>query len=917
MSVVTLLRILRKHMVLLFLMPILLAVLVIVLTKNPSFTFSSETTLYTGLASGSSVELGKAVNYFATTTDFDNLINVINSRETQQEVSIRLLAQHLMLSKADPRYISPKAFDYLKKITPLYIRKIVENSRIEANNSLTQKPVVTKNIQNENIKSENSQNKLSQAQNKELVQHTVSQGETLFSISRMYGIEVDQLREFNNIKGNNIVVGQKLNVGSQLVKSSEIVSDTTSLSNQTDSTTTFSFSNLYPTSQGTKSLPSSIDEAVFEQTVKNLTKVCTSSDTNFVSHLLSYDNPHYSIEAISTITVLRIGSSDLVKLKYTADDPGICQQTLIFLTDVLIKNYKVLKENRSDAVVKYFEYQVNQATQKLKLGEDRLLAFNKDNKIINYYEQSKAVAGAKEALDVDYNNMKIKLAGFEAEIKRLEEKLESQQKIYLKSAPIVEKRNQLAIINTKIATAETIGNINNDQIENLASLKIKADKLKDEIRESVNELYRFGHSTEGLPLATLLNEWISNVLKYEDMKAGLGVLSKRIQDFQKQYDIYAPAGANLKRIEREISVSEHEFLELLHGLNLAKLKMQDLELASNLKAIDQPFYPIIPNPTKRKFLIIGAAFFGFLIVFSTIMALEFFDDTLRNPKNAAKKLGLIPLGPFPKIYLKTEILNFSNIVQRLLEIMIQQIESMRKEKSSPGEPFQILVFSTITNEGKTVIAQNLASLLKKVGNKVIVIRHSAEKSYQDSKNQDYYAGALITSKIEKRPTKSFSWINWILGYPDDRVDYQSPFLSEDGTVLSNEEFFEYTIDDQFLHLQDYRELLHRNNHNLSFIPDYVLIEIPSTLYYPYPPALVQSADLPLMVCRSNRVWSTADQGSLDHFTKVASNSPLFILNGVEMDVVESILGQLPKKRNWIRRVLKKIIMLDFKSGSRL
>ena len=473
MSVVTLLRILRKNMVLLFLMPILLAGLVIVLTKNPSFTFSSETTLYTGLASGSSVELGKAVNYFATTTDFDNLINVINSRETQQEVSIRLLAQHLMLSKADPRYISPKAFDYLKKITPQYIRDVVEASKIQANNKLSEKPSVIKNTQKEN-----TQNNLKQVQTTEPVQHTVSQGETLFSISRMYGMEVGQLRELNQISGNNIVVGQKLKVGSGLIKSSEVISDTTSLSSQTDSSATFSFSNIYPTSQGPKTLPSSIDEAVFEQTVKNLTKICTSSDTNFVSHLLSYDNPHYSIEAISTITVLRIGSSDLVKLKYTADDPGICQQTLIFLTDVLIKNYKVLKENRSDAVVKYFEYQVNQATQKLKLGEDRLLAFNKDNKIINYYEQSKAVAGAKEALDVDYNNMKIKLAGFEAEIKRLEEKLESQQKIYLKSAPIVEKRNQLAIINTKIATAETIGNISNNQIENLASLKLKADKLK-------------------------------------------------------------------------------------------------------------------------------------------------------------------------------------------------------------------------------------------------------------------------------------------------------------------------------------------------------------------------------------------------------------------------------------------------------
>ena len=848
MTIVGLIRLLRKHLVLLLFMPILLAGLVITLTKNPSFTFSSETTLYTGLASGSSVEMGKAISYFATTTDFDNLINVINSRQTQQEVAIRLIAQHLMLPKAEPSYISSKSFDYLRKITPAYVRQMVVTSGKQA---------------------------------------SVLNAETPKT-------DLDSLAKSILIKQ----AAQK---------------DTTETIIQSDADSTFSFSKLYAPAKSSKMFPASIDESAYEQTVKNLTELFASNDTNFVYHLLNFDNPHYSFEAISTIVVQRIGSSDLVKLKYTADDPGICQQTLILLTNVLIKNYKVLKENRSDAVVKYFEYQVNQATQKLKLGEDKLLLFNKDNKIINYYEQSKAVAGAKEALDVDYNNMKIKLAGFEAEIKRLEEKLENQQKIYLKSVPIVDKRNQLAQISTKIATSEAIGIKDIAQIQNITLLKAKADKLKEEIRESVGDLYHFGNSTEGIPIATLLNEWISNVLKYEDMKAGQTVLAKRIQDFQKQYDIFAPAGANLKRIEREISVSEHEFLELLHGLNLAKLKMQDLELSSNLKAIDQPFFPITPNPTKRKFLIIGAAFFGFLIVFATIMALEFFDETLRNPNKAGKKLNLVPLGVYPKVYLKTEILNFTNITKRLLEMMVQKIELLKKEKASTHEPYQILLFSTSNNEGKTIIAQNLASLLKKVGNKVIIIRYSSENIKQQRTNLDYYAGVSMTSEIQKNPVRRFSWINWILGYPDDRVNYQSPFLSENGSTLLKEEFFEYTIDEHFLHLKDYKELLARNNHTLTFSPDYVLIEIPSILYYPYPTGLVLSADLPLMICRANRIWANADQGTFDNFSKVLSRTPFFILNGVEIDVVESILGELQKKRNWIRKIVKKIILFDFSS----
>jgi hypothetical protein len=41
----------------------------------------------------------------------------------------------------------------------------------------------------------------------------------------------------------------------------------------------------------------------------------------------------------------------------------------------------------------------------------------------------------------------------------------------------------------------------------------------------------------------------------------------------RKYAKYAPAGATIK--ELSITVSEQGYLEILHGLNLAKLKLQD------------------------------------------------------------------------------------------------------------------------------------------------------------------------------------------------------------------------------------------------------------------------------------------------------------------------------------------------------
>ncbi len=43
--------------------------------------------------------------------------------------------------------------------------------------------------------------------------HTVEKGQTLFSISKQYDASVEQIKEWNNLSGNNIEVGQKLKVG--------------------------------------------------------------------------------------------------------------------------------------------------------------------------------------------------------------------------------------------------------------------------------------------------------------------------------------------------------------------------------------------------------------------------------------------------------------------------------------------------------------------------------------------------------------------------------------------------------------------------------------------------------------------------------------------------------------------------------
>lgn len=92
------LRLMRRHWLLLVVVPLTTAASVYFFSRFQDKKYQSDTVIYTGIASGYKIEGGNndaGGGWSATSTAFDNLISLINSRDTRQEVALRLLAWHL------------------------------------------------------------------------------------------------------------------------------------------------------------------------------------------------------------------------------------------------------------------------------------------------------------------------------------------------------------------------------------------------------------------------------------------------------------------------------------------------------------------------------------------------------------------------------------------------------------------------------------------------------------------------------------------------------------------------------------------------------------------------------------------------------------------------------------------------------
>jgi uncharacterized protein involved in exopolysaccharide biosynthesis len=570
MSFLTIIRLIIRYYKVLIIFPLITAALAYLMTGDQKTVYQSKASIYTGIASGYSIESeGQSTyNNYKTNNAFDNLINIIKSRETSQETALELLATHLSIDKPNELLISKKNFTTLKNKIPANVNKIIVN--------------------------------------------------------------------------NN-----------------------------------------------------------YTKTLENIKKLYKSNDTNFIYNLVNSKNPYYSIDGINSVIVKRVTTSDLIEISYESDDPGICRLTLEILSKVLITNYREIFQDQTMAVVKWFDEQVKLSAERLKAAEDLLLAFNSDNNIINYYEQTKFIAEQKEQLDKEYHTERKEMMASEASKKKLEEKLGVKEVIFQTSSDILKMRNQLTDLINQMVILEADKEQAQNNAPKINELKAKIESLKLKLATDIATLFNSQNSTEGIPIDRMLTEWLSKLMNYEESLAKLKAFEQRKSEFFQKYKTFAPLGATLKRIERQIGVCEQEYLERLRSLNLSKLRQQNIELSSNIKVIDEPNFPNAGKSTSRKLLAIIGFIVGLILVLTVLILLEIFDSTLKTTDRAEIITGFKVVGLFPNFKYLERNSQKELILHRLIDITIRNtfIKQLKDESN-----LKIAFISTREEEGKHTIA---------------------------------------------------------------------------------------------------------------------------------------------------------------------------------------------------------------------
>jgi uncharacterized protein involved in exopolysaccharide biosynthesis len=596
------------------------------------------------------------------------------------------------------------------------------------------------------------------------------------------------------------------------------------------------------------------DIPTLRRTLDSLTKAPTPNPIKTM--LLASDAP-YSVESLTAKLKgsARKNNNDVLLMEYEANDPAVAKHTLDYAIEVLNDRNTKYKTNETSSVVDYYQGKLAGAKAKLDQAEARMKAFSANNQVLDYDEEARNVATAREALADQYNQELMRRDAAKASLEQINKRLGQQGSISTANADLTEKRRKLAAAESQLANAQAYG----QPKAQITRLQAAVSQASDELKASAQRYDATTSSSDALPQATLAADKLNKQLEYDESVARLQVYERRMAEYQGKTNTYGPLGSQLRQLTLDRELAEQEYKSLLQQVNQSQTRKQDVEVGGKLQVLDPPYMPIEPQASKRKqMIIIGLGVGIFLALLLTALRL-WLDKRIQSPDQAEQLVGKVVAASFPVVKNPLSGSKPARAARTMFEQLFNAINiEIAQVKDKPYPPV-ITLFSVLPEQGKTWIANGL---LKLAGESDLRIAY-------------LYPGKTGRERKETYPGVTY------LPYAA-RPDFMN---------VTN---VDYLIDPE----HDFE--------SANF--DRIIIEMPPLLNHQMPVYLLKNTALSLLVVDANSAWGRAEKQLMALYERVTSQPILLILNKIGGDFIDqssAVAAAEPekptKKVAWLNR----------------
>ena len=469
-------------------------------------------------------------------------------------------------------------------------------------------------------------------------------------------------------------------------------------------------------------------------TYSNLKAYERPMQDNYLFGLTNY-HPWFGINSItSRLKVVRLRSSDIIDIAYSANDPGIAFNTLDILNEVFARQYADLRYGETNNVIKFFEREVARLYKILTGAEDDLIRYNVSKRIINYGEQTKVLSSLDGNQQVSDNTLLMNYTTSKALMDYLERQLGDRAKVIRANREFTNQITDISRIQSRISNLKLMSSEGGNEVESQLELA-KAEKMLQDATGRMKDLTRdieaSTYSTEtGVKASAMIGEWLNQVLLLEETKAKMTAQDVMRQKLDKQILYYAPIGATLNRKDRHIGFIEGNYMEMLKALNAARLRQRNLQMTTaTLRVLNPPMFPMNAQPTNRMMILLGAFALTFLLTAMYFFLIELLDRTLRDRMRSEKITKVPVMGCFPK----ESTLRYRRFNKTIADMALRQLSKELLPHFKEGQQNVLNLLSTDAGNGKSFIAQELENYWISIGLQVRRLTYDEDFLAEDSR----------------------------------------------------------------------------------------------------------------------------------------------------------------------------------------
>lgn len=212
-----------------------------------------------------------------------------------------------------------------------------------------------------------------------------------------------------------------------------------------------------------------------------------------------------------------------------------------------------------------------------------------------------------------------------------------------------------------------------------------------------------------------LNEIEPIIVLYQQIYSNLIIMGESGQGYISQ-------DAKLNQMQTTLNLYQQIYLNLTSSRESVRLaKMQNATSATQIEPAEVPLHPILPNPTQDATL---AGILGLIASSGIVVLMEYLNDKLKTPEEVEQILELPILGLIAEIQSETDDSKGVYVSKEPRSPVTEAFRTLRTnlEFTGMGKPLKtVLVTSLGPDEGKTMIAVNLAGILSQEGKRVILL----------------------------------------------------------------------------------------------------------------------------------------------------------------------------------------------------